>query len=114
MPEYLEFRCCMCPNRNDKPDSMQCPPNPPDRPSPTPCRFVKRYIDSRGWKYKARAGLGENAFSVFYQKPEKQGELGWKSVKTVKWFEYFDGAQSALNELAKRKGWDEHEGINAI
>ena len=107
-PEYLEMRCCMCPNiqKNDK----VCPPGP-FHPSPTPCRFVKTYIDDRGWKYKVMSGLGENNFKARYQKPDKHDAYsGWKGVAAVPWRKSFDEAQADLNALAKKKGWAEWNG----
>jgi hypothetical protein len=109
VPEYLKFRCCLCPDINTT-QLVTCPPNPPRRPAPTPCRFVKKYIDSRGWKYRVKAGLGGDTFSCFYQKPEKSGELGWKSMKSMPWRDCFSTAQSDLNALAKKKGWSEWDG----
>ena len=51
----------------------------------------KKYIDSRGWKYQVMPGLGENTFKARYQRPEKQGDGGWKGV-------------------AEKKGWAEWNG----
>lgn len=110
MPEYLKFRCCMCPNTNKQTD--KCPPKP-FNPKITECRFVKTYIDSRGWRYKVMQGLGDSNFKARYNKP---GKSGWKGMVSMEWRKSFDEAQSDLNVMAKKKGWkeagkeDEYEG----
>lgn len=101
-PEYREFRCCMCPNIN-KPQNNQCPTGPM-KSEVTPCRFVKIYIDQRGWLYRVMRGLGENNYKARYQKP---GKLGWKCMAKLEWRKTFDEAQSDLNTTAKLKGWVE-------
>ena len=103
-PEYLEFRCCMCPNLYVK-DSMQCPTGP-FKAEVTPCRFVKTYTDDRGWKYKVVGGLGESNYKARYNKP---GKISWKGIQSLPWRKSFDEAQSDLNVLAKKKGWREAE-----
>ena len=110
-PEYLEFRCCMCPNIGEP--LTVCPgvsyaPHHDD----SPCRFVKAYKDSRGWKYKVMGGLGESNFKARYQKPEKHGSTGWKCCPNMKWQKSFDAAQKDLNARAKANGWEEYN--NAI
>lgn len=100
-PEYLEFRCCMCPNIEE---SLENCPSGPFKEEVTPCRFVKTYIDSRGWKYKVMSGIGENAYKGRYQKP---GMTSWKCMNNLEWRETFDKAQSDLNSMAKLKGWEE-------
>ena len=105
MPEYRESRCCMCPNgAKENEQSTVCPPDPPFRHYSKPCRFVKTYIDKRGWLYKVRAGLGGDTFSGVYQKP---GKSGWKSMKQLPWRDSLDAAQGDLNRYAGAKGWDE-------
>lgn len=106
-PEYLEFRCCMCPDSRDKEQETVCPPSFM-LPKPTPCRFVKVYVDERGWKYKVMGGLGESNYKARYKKPVKQ-KYGWKGVQKLPWQKSFDEAQSDLNVLAKKKGWREAE-----
>lgn len=101
MPEYLEFRCCMCPNQADKPENPMCPTG-------RPCRFVKTYVDERGWKYRVMPGLGEGNYKARYQKPDKQGDFGWKCVRILPWRNSFDEAQSDLNIYAKQKRWREN------
>lgn len=103
MSEYLKYRCCMCPNINK--DSKTCPGiKETPHPEPDECRFVKMYIDSRGWKYKVMQGLGESNFKARYQKP---GKTGWKCMANMEWRKSFDEAQSNLNAMAKIKCWDE-------
>lgn len=104
MPEYKEYRCCMCPNYNT--DKMVCPPSPFGK-GETPCRFVKAYVDERGWKYRVMGGLGESNYKARYQKP---GKSGWKGVTNLQWRKSFDEAQSDLNLMAEEKGWNEYEG----
>ena len=103
MPEYRESRCCMCPNVDNR-QSTECPPKPMN-PEITPCRFVKTYIDKRGWRYKVMGGLGESNFKGRYQKPGKK--YGWKGIARLPWRKSFDEAQSDLNILAETKGWNE-------
>lgn len=105
-PEYLSHRCCMCPNigKADK----TCPGIPgTGHPDPDPCRFVKSYIDQRGWKYKVMGGISQDSFKARYQKSEKNGSTGWKGVAAVPWQKTFDAAQADLNALAAAKGWSE-------
>jgi hypothetical protein len=106
MPEYLKFRCCMCPNIHD-PENRICPPGPL-KPHETPCRFVKNYIDKRGWKYRVQTGIGDpTQYKARFQKPEKHGEDGWHCVAALPWRETFDQAQADLNAYAEQKGWRE-------
>lgn len=102
MHEYRKFRCCMCPN-TENPQSDKCPTGP-SKPEVTPCRFVKKYTDQRGWKYKVMSGLGESNYKARYQKP---GKSGWKCMKNLDWKKSFDEAQSDLNVMAEKKGWKE-------
>lgn len=104
MPEYRNFRCCMCPNIST-PEEMQCPTGP-FKEEITPCRFVKTYIDKRGWKYKVMGGIGGSVYKGRYQKPEKSG---WKCMRNLEWRNSFDEAQSDLNAMAKAKGWEEFD-----
>lgn len=109
-PEYREFRCCLCPNINE-PENTVCPPQfqsvlyrSPFRNEPTPCRFVKTYMDERGWLYRVMPGIGGDEFKTRYQQP---GKTGWKCMNYLPWRSTFDEAQSDLNALAKGKGWSE-------
>lgn len=67
----------------------------------------KKYIDNRGWKYKVMGGLGDNTFKARYQRPEKQGDVGWKGLAAVPWRRTRAEAQADLDQLAERKGWAE-------
>lgn len=104
-PEYLESRCCLCPNVGKDEESDICPGIPgTSHPDPSPCRFVKTYVDERGWKYRVMPGIGINTYKARYQKP---GKPGWHGVAKLPWRESFDVAQADLNRLAKEKQWDE-------
>ncbi len=92
----------MCPNIGE-PEKMQCPSGQM-KPDITTCRFVKAYIDARGWRYKVMGGLGENNYKARYQKP---GKSGWKCMKNMEWRKSYDEAQRDLNARAKLKKWDE-------
>ncbi len=100
MQEYRKYRCCMCPNIR-QPEKTQCPTGLL-KGKVTNCRFIKTYIDERGWIYKVMPGLGESNFKGRYQKP---GKSGWKCMKNLKWSKSFDEAQSDLNALAEKKNW---------
>jgi len=89
----------MCPNIDKI--NTECPTGPL-KPEITPCRFVKTYIDNRGWKYKVLSGIGDNSYKGRYQKP---GMNGWKCMKNLEWRNSFDEAQADLNVLAKLKRW---------
>lgn len=104
VPEYLEFRCCMCPQRDSK--SPICPGIPGSlHPDDSPCRFVKVYRDVRGWEYFVRPGISGTTFKTFYRKPGKSaGGHGWRPVA---WRDSFDAAQADLNREAKRRGFQE-------
>lgn len=101
-PEYLRNRCCMCPNVN-APENKICPPKPFNQEN-TDCRFIKTYIDNRGWLYRVMSGLGEGNFKARYRKP---GKPGWKCTTNMTWRKSFDEAQSDLNNMARLKKWDE-------
>lgn len=69
-------------------------------------RMPKKYIDAQGWKYQVMSGIGSDpAFKVRYQKPEKQGDMGWKGLAAVPWRSSREEAQADLDRLAKEKGW---------
>ena len=108
-PEYLQMRCCMCPNLQV--NTSTCPGIPGTlHPSPTPCRFVKSYIDERGWKYRVMSGIGGDMFKARYQKADAHGSACWKGLAAVPWRDSFDQAQVDLNAYAKQKGWSELAG----
>ncbi len=67
----------------------------------------KKYIDDRGWKYQVMSGLGSDAYKARYQRPEKQGDVGWKGVAAVPWRRTAETAQADLDKLAARKRWKE-------
>ena len=69
--------------------------------------MAKKYIDNRGWKYQVMGGLGENTFKARYQKPEHQGNVGWKGLTAVPWRTTVEEAQVDLDRLAEKKGWKE-------
>lgn len=74
-------------------------------------RMPKKYIDARGWKYQVMSGIGSDpAFKARYQKPEKQGDVGWKGLAAVPWRPSREEAQADLDRLAKEKGWQEWNG----
>lgn len=95
-----EFRCCLCPQINS--DRQICPAPGGDKP----CRFVKRFVDDRGWEYFVRAGLGyPPPYKTFYRKPGKPLDgHGWRGTQ---WQDSFDAAQADLNREAKKRGWKE-------
>lgn len=66
-----------------------------------------QYIDSRGWKYKVMSGLGEGAFKARYQRPDKQGDTGWKGLAAFPWRKTFAEAQEDLDRHAAARGWKE-------
>ena len=104
--DYPTSRCCMCPNISLA--RTICPGIPGTvHPDPEPCRFVKAYIDNRGWKYCVMAGIGTSSFKARYQKPEKSGETGWKGVVSLPWRSSFDEAQADLNAYAQERGFSE-------
>jgi len=104
VPEYLELRCCMCPQKDNS--SQICPGIPSTLHSePTPCRFVKQYRDGRGWLYFVRGGIGGEEYKTFYVSPKShRSGNGWRCVP---WRTTFDEAQADLNRQAKRRGWQE-------
>lgn len=108
MSDQATTRCCMCPNLQR---AVQVCPGVPGtlHPTASKCRFVRKYQDGRGWKYKVMSGLGESNYKARYQKPEKYGDVGWKGLPSVPWRKSFDEAQEDLNRLAAERGWKEWE-----
>lgn len=103
MPEYLEFRCCMCPNIG-KLDPV-CPGiDGTLHPEPSPCRFVKQYKDDLGWEYFIRYRLGGDGLKTFRHIP---GAAIPRSARALPWRDNPDAAQADLNAYAKMKGWSE-------
>lgn len=108
MPEYLKMRCCMCPNIDE--DIRVCPGvKYTPHPEPSECRFVKVYIDNRGWIYFVRSGIGPDRFKGFYTKSIEDYKSGihQHGMRAVQWQNTFDKAQSDLNIYAEKKGWKE-------
>lgn len=71
-------------------------------------RMPKKYIDDQGWKYQVMSGIGSDpAFKARYQRPEKQGDVGWKGLAAVPWRTTREEAQADLEQLAAKKGWRE-------
>lgn len=71
-------------------------------------RMPKKYIDDRGWKYQVMSGIGfDPAFKARYQRPEKQGNVGWKGLAAVPWRTTREEAQADLDQLTTKKGWRE-------
>ncbi len=112
MPEYKKYRCCMCPNINIK--NKICPGIKYTlHPEPSECRFVKTYIDNRGWIYFVRSGLGDNNYKGFYAKNIEDYKAGYRQhgMRALKWSKNFDEAQGDLNSYAEKKGWEEWKGV---
>ena len=109
MPEYLKYRCCMCPNIEKQKDI--CPALYNKREE-TPCRFVKTYLDSRGWIYFVRPGIGKNNYKGFYAKSIEDYKAGHRQhgMRALEWRKTFDEAQEDLNAYAKEKSWEEWKG----
>jgi len=106
MPEYLKFRCCMCPNINNR--NRVCPGKKhTPHPEPSECRFVKTYIDNREWIYFVRQGLGENNYKGFYAKSIEDYKAGHRQhgMRSLEWRKTLDDAQKDLNAYAEIKGW---------
>lgn len=64
-----------------------------------------QYMDSRGWTYFVRGGLGENQFKAFYRKPQKSPGEGEHAYRHTPWRETFHQAQADLDAIALAKGW---------
>lgn len=99
--EAREFRCCMCPQINDR---RRICPDGPGKPEETVCDFVVVWMDARGWKYKVMVDLA-GTFKGRYQDDKHNGNTGWKGMRQMERRETFDQAQQELNKYAKRKGW---------
>jgi hypothetical protein len=95
----------MCPNVNN-PAINICPAKAYMHPVEEPCRFVKTYTDNRGWLYKIKSGIGGDMFKGFYRKPDREIDACWHAMNNLTWSKYFDEAQSDLNALAEKKGWN--------
>lgn len=116
--EYLNFRCCMCPNLNK--DQRVCPGiKGSPHPKSSICRFVKTYMDEDGWVYKVVQGWSVENYKARYRKPKQSnrdnitkvtsGPMDPKLLFTsLEWRRSFDEAQSDLNELARENLWEEY------
>lgn len=91
-----DFRCCMCPAGFGETVPAE------EHPDGKQCNFILRFMDSRGWIYFVRSGIGGDTFKTFYRKPNKPGDHGCHNLP---WRGTFDGAQADLNRLAQEKGW---------
>ena len=60
------------------------------------------YVDTRGWKYKVRSGIGGDTFKTFYCKP---GKSGYHGARQFSWCATFEEAQLNLDVCAERCGW---------
>ena len=67
----------------------------------------RKYVDGRGWKYQVMPGISGNTFKARFQKPEKNGQSGWKCVRTLPWQDEFTKAQEDLDRMAHERGWKE-------
>lgn len=67
----------------------------------------RKYIDGRGWKYHVMPGISGSPFKARFQKPDKNGQTGWKCVRTLPWRDVFTKAQEDLDQLARERGWKE-------
>lgn len=94
-PEYLETRCCMCPNRNN-PESRVCPAGGPTNKPETPCRFVKNYRTGAGVIVQIKKSRCDNKHYVYFNED-----------KAPRPFNCFDEAQADINNFAKRSEWEE-------
>lgn len=103
MPEYLTSRCCMCPNICNA--STVCPgiPGTP-HPDPSPCRFVKEYVDSSGWRYRIMFREGSRSYTLCCKSPCYSG---WHYAPGLWNCDTFDEGQSALNDMAREREWKE-------
>lgn len=108
MPEYIKYRCCMCPNVYEK--NKVCPGiKGTPHPEPSECRFVKTYIDNIGWIYFVRQGIGENNYKGFYAKNIEDYKAGHRQhgMRALEWRKTYDEAQRDLNACAEKKSWKE-------
>jgi len=68
----------------------------------------KKYIDGRGRKYQVMPGLGSDSYKARYQRPDHQGDVGWKGVASLPWRDNAAAAQADLDQMAAKKGWKEY------
>lgn len=89
-----KFPCCSYPVKKSNFYKDACPG----------CDFIKKYMDERGWVFFVRSGIGENCYKAFYRKPGSKKEKG---CSMVAWQPTFTAAQIDLDQLAKKKNWQE-------
>ncbi len=106
MPEYLKWRCCLCPNINEQ--KTICPAIY-FKQEETQCRFVKIYIDAREWLFKVMYDDYDKGYKSHYKRP---GRKGWSRMSHFEFRESFDDAQADLNSYAEKKGWKEWKELN--
>lgn len=96
-PEYLETRCCMCPNIKT-PENRVCPSGGPTNKTETPCRFVKSYRTGAGVIVQIKKSRFDNKYCVNFNERESL---------ILDRFNSFDEAQADINCYAKRSEWEE-------
>lgn len=94
-PEYLESRCCMCPNRNS-PESRVCPVGGQPKKLETPCRFVKSYRTGADVIVQVKQSRSDDKYYGYFNED-----------KAPRPFNSFDEAQSDINSFAKMSEWEE-------
>lgn len=68
---------------------------------------AKKYIDSRGWKYKVMGSAFGRGYKARYQKPPNTGPTGWQCVWSLPWRNTREEAQTDLDKLAAFYRWKE-------
>ena len=100
-PEYLKFRCCMCPNGNSS-NNIQCPAG-------HSCRFVKSYY-CEGGTGVARIYPESKDSAIIQAHNIKNGRI----IDLFVLYKYngghFDELQTHLNTIAQREKWQEYKG----
>ncbi len=66
---------------------------------------IRKYIDSKGRKYKVMSGIGGECFKARSQSPDKHGDIGWKGYTGLPWRNTFEKAQADLDAKARELGW---------
>ena len=103
-PRVFLGRCCMCPNVYRDETSRVCPgSNEILHPKPEPCRFVRAYIDKRGWTYRVCGGIGRDTYKARYWTSDGKRPAG-RGVQQLSWRNTFDAAQDDLNKFAQAHG----------
>lgn len=102
-PEYLDYRCCMCPHIGID-ESVDICPADSYRKGYTPCRFVKYYSDEDNMTY---AVFQENKTYIINRRDEIFTDA-FDRAPGFEVFNSFDDAQSTLNKYAKSLNWHEY------